>query len=110
MKGLEGKIKMDDFLGLEFLSTLKVFMRNHMNRAYLEFIDTLPFFMLQKVLVLSKSFHSKTYLEGRKYSIIHHLTGSNYKVLTYIYVLSTRAITCHTCRESGSGPGLLYYN
>jgi len=54
---------MDDFLGLEFLSTLKVFMRNHMNRAYLEFIDTLPFFMLQKVLVLSKSFHSKTYLE-----------------------------------------------
>jgi hypothetical protein len=58
---------MDDFLGLEFLSTLKVFMRNHMNRAYLEFIETLPFFMLQKVLVLSKSFHSKTYLEGRKY-------------------------------------------
>jgi hypothetical protein len=48
MKGLEGKIKMDDFLGLEFLSTLKVFTRNHMKRAYLKIIDTMPFFYVAK--------------------------------------------------------------
>jgi hypothetical protein len=48
MKGLEGKTKMDDFFGFEFLSTLKVFTRNHMKRAYLEFIDTLPFVHVAK--------------------------------------------------------------
>jgi hypothetical protein len=48
MKGSKGKTKMDDFLGLEFLSTLKVFTRNHLKRAYLEFIDTLPFFYVAK--------------------------------------------------------------
>ncbi len=39
---------MDDFFRLEFLSTLKVFLRNHMKRAYVEFIDTLPFFYVAK--------------------------------------------------------------
>jgi hypothetical protein len=39
---------MDDFFGLEFLSTLKFFTRNHMKRAYLEFIDTLPFVYVAK--------------------------------------------------------------
>jgi len=48
MKGLEGKTKMDDFFGLEFLSTLKGFTRNHMKRAYLEIIDTLPLFYVAK--------------------------------------------------------------
>jgi len=48
MKGLEGKTKIDDFFGLEFLSTLKGFTRNHMKRAYLEIIDTLPFFYVAK--------------------------------------------------------------
>jgi hypothetical protein len=86
MKGWEGKTKMHDFLRLEFLSTLKVLARNHMKRAYLEIIDTLPFFMLQKVLILSPSvyvkgvgafqeFYSKTYLESRKYSITHPLAS-----------------------------------
>jgi len=48
MKGLEGKTKMDHFFRLEFLSTLKVFVRNHMKRPYLEIIDTLPFFYVAK--------------------------------------------------------------
>ncbi len=48
MKGLEGKTKMDDFFGLEVLFILKGFLRNHMKRAYLKFIDTLPFFYAAK--------------------------------------------------------------
>jgi hypothetical protein len=48
MKGSERKPKMDDFLALEFLSPLKVFAKNYMKRAYLEFIDTLPFFYVAK--------------------------------------------------------------
>jgi hypothetical protein len=50
MKGSEGKKKMDDSFMLELLSTLKVFARNHMKRAYLEFIDTLPFFYAAKAV------------------------------------------------------------
>jgi hypothetical protein len=48
MKGSEGRTKMDDFFGLEFLFTLEVFARNRMKRAYLEIIDTLPFFYVAK--------------------------------------------------------------
>jgi hypothetical protein len=48
MKASERKTKMDDFFGLEFLSPLKVFTRNHLKRAYVEFIDTLPFFYVAK--------------------------------------------------------------
>jgi len=115
---------MDDFLGLEFLSTLKVFVRNRMKRAYLKIIDTMPFFYVAKgidTLPLCLCCKRRWYfprvsiarLIWRVENTLSHiisLAGSNHKVLTLTYVLSTRAITCHTCRESGSGPGLLYYN
>jgi hypothetical protein len=124
MKGSEGKTKMFDFLRLEFLSSFKVFARNHMKRAYLEFIGTLPIFYVAKgvntlplCLCCKRCWYfprvSIARLIWRVENTLSHiisLAGSNYKVLIYIYVLSTRAITCHTCRESGSGPGLLYYN
>jgi hypothetical protein len=123
MKGWEGKTKMHDFLRLEFLSTLKVLARNHMKRAYLEIIDTLPYFYVAKGLdtlplcLCKRCWYfprvSIARLIWRVENTLSHiisLAGSSYKVLTYIYVLSTRAITCHTCRESGSGPGLLYFN
>jgi hypothetical protein len=48
MKGSKGRTKMDDFFGLEFLFTLKVFGKNHMKRAYLEIIDILSFFYVAK--------------------------------------------------------------